>query len=151
MSVVRTHHGLPVCFSTHFFQDRWPSGPRQRLAKPWSRKRPAGSNPARSAIFFDIRIPGRLAQRQSTVLIRRVSVVRPHGRLPVFGVCFRGGVAQPGEQLLCKQKVAGSIPVTSTIFSLVSSRGLGHRPFTAGTRVRIPHRAPSGVEIQRKL
>lgn len=59
------------------FQDRWPRGPRQRRAKPWSRKRPAGSNPARSATFL-----GRLAQRQSTVLIRRGSVVRSHGWLP---------------------------------------------------------------------
>ena len=29
-------------------------------------------------------------------------------------ICF-GGVAQLGERLLCKQNVAGSIPVTSTI------------------------------------
>ena len=63
--------------STTVFQDRWPRGPRQRRAKPWSCKRPAGSNPARSATF-----PGRLAQRQSTVLIRRGSVVRSHGWLP---------------------------------------------------------------------
>lgn len=34
--------------------DRWPRGPRRRLAKPWSRKRPAGSNPARSASFTGV-------------------------------------------------------------------------------------------------
>ena len=40
---VRVAPGAPI-------KERWPSGPRQRLAKPWSRRpRPAGSNPARSA------------------------------------------------------------------------------------------------------
>ena len=52
-----------------------------------------------------------------------------------------GGIAQLGERLHGMQEVSGSIPLTSTrkICSTTSpsSRGLGHRPFTAITRVRI--------------
>jgi hypothetical protein len=40
---------------------------------------------------------------------------------PNDGVCFVsllcGGIAQLGEHLICIQKVAGSIPVASTIFA----------------------------------
>ena len=36
---------------TGLVEGRWPRGPRQRLAKPWSLSRPVGSNPTRSAIF----------------------------------------------------------------------------------------------------
>jgi hypothetical protein len=38
----------------------------------------------------------------------------------VYTVENRGRVAQLGEHLLCKQGVAGSIPVTSTNFSLIT-------------------------------
>ena len=60
-----------------------------------------------------------------------------------------GGIAQLGERLHGMQEVSGSIPLTSTrrkslllyTWSL-SSRGLGHRPFTAVTGVRIPVGTP---------
>jgi len=51
-----------------------------------------------------------------------------------------GGIAQLGERLHGMQEVSGSIPLTSTkaqSFRSPSSRGLGHRPFTAVTPVRI--------------
>ena len=49
------------------------------------------------------------------------------GLLPVpfslllYGFKITGGVAQLGEQVLCKHQVAGSIPVTSTKFQLRGS------------------------------
>ena len=55
-----------------------------------------------------------------------------------------GALAQLGERNTGSVEVNGSIPLGSTRFSkrivLVSpsSRGLGHRPFTAVTGVRIP-------------
>ena len=58
-----------------------------------------------------------------------------------------GGIAQLGERLHGMQEVSGSIPLTSTKESSSlplspSSRGLGHRPFTAITGVRIPVGTP---------
>ena len=56
-----------------------------------------------------------------------------------------GGIAQLGERLHGMQEVSGSIPLTSTKQSCIgspSSRGLGHRPFTAITGVRIPVGTP---------
>ena len=41
------------------------------------------------------------------------------------------------------QEVSGSIPLTSTRKRTPSSRGLGHRPFTAVTGVRIPVGSPN--------
>ena len=52
-----------------------------------------------------------------------------------------GAIAQLGERLHGMQEVGGSIPPSSTILS-PSSRGLGHRPFTAVTGVRIPLGTP---------
>src|SRR6516225_9078510 len=68
-----------------------------------------------------------------------------------------GGIAQLGERLHGMQEVSGSIPLTSTnrlagcqqrvvenedrILTL-SSRGLGHDPFTVVTGVRIPVGSP---------
>ena len=40
------------------------------------------------------------------------------------------------------QEVSGSIPLTSTKYWSLSSRGLGHNPFTVGTGVRIPLGTP---------
>ena len=64
-----------------------------------------------------------------------------------------GGIAQLGERLHGMQEVIGSIPFTSTNVSNVSketvqvmtlsSRGLGHHPFTVSTGVRIPVGSPS--------
>ncbi len=57
-----------------------------------------------------------------------------------------------GERLHGMQEVSGSIPLTSTIkvcnesvvqVLTLSSRGLGHHPFTVGTGVRIPVGSPS--------
>ena len=62
-----------------------------------------------------------------------------------------GGIAQLGERLHGMQEVSGSIPLTSTknedvvqfaVPKSPSSRGLGHRPFTAITGVRIPVGTP---------
>ena len=55
-----------------------------------------------------------------------------------------GAIAQLGERLHGMQEVGGSIPPSSTIFRSASpsSRGLGHRPFTAVTGVRIPLGTP---------
>ena len=51
-----------------------------------------------------------------------------------------GGVAQLGERLLCKQDVAGSIPVTSTIFcGLVQGTFRSHKPIGV---VRFHHPQP---------
>ena len=63
-----------------------------------------------------------------------------------------GGIAQLGERLHGMQEVSGSIPLTSTkeIRSL-SSRGLGHRPFTAATGVRIPVGTPSCIKAAREV
>ena len=64
---------------------------------------------------------------------------------------FRGGIAQLGERLHGMQEVIGSIPFTSTTdrFSglTLSSRGLGHHPFTVATGVRIPVGSPSFVAL----
>jgi hypothetical protein len=59
-----------------------------------------------------------------------------------------GAIAQLGEHLHGMQGVSGSIPLSSTkkaincCFLSPSSRGLGHRPFTAATWVRIPLGTP---------
>ena len=54
-----------------------------------------------------------------------------------------GGLAQLGERLHGMQEVSGSIPLSSTKFlGSLSSRGLGHDPFTVGTGVRIPVGTP---------
>ena len=68
-----------------------------------------------------------------------------------------GGIAQLGERLHGMQEVIGSIPFTSTNVSNVSketvqvmtlsSRGLGHHPFTVSTGVRIPVGSPSFVAL----
>ncbi len=52
-----------------------------------------------------------------------------------------GAIAQLVERLHGMQEAVGSIPTSSTIKSL-SSRGLGHCPFTAATGVRIPVGTP---------
>jgi hypothetical protein len=75
-----------------------------------------------------------------------------------------GGIAQLGERLHGMQEVSGSIPLTSTknveklrkkqqvsketvqVLTL-SSRGLGHHPFTVSTGVRIPVGSPSFVAL----
>ena len=45
-----------------------------------------------------------------------------------------GGLAQPGERLICIQEVAGSIPVSSTIRSLrLSVRTRGFHPRKRGS------------------
>ena len=54
----------------------------------------------------------------------------------------RGGIAQLVERLHGMQEVSGSNPLISTTMS-PSSRGLGHRPFTAATGVRIPLGMPA--------
>ena len=54
-----------------------------------------------------------------------------------------GAIAQLGERLHGMQEVSGSIPLTSTNRKSPSSRGLGHRPFTAVTGVRIPVGTPA--------
>ena len=60
-----------------------------------------------------------------------------------------GGIAQLGERLHGMQEVSGSIPLTSTKSQkfvqglTLSSRGLGHHPFTVSTGVRIPVGSPS--------
>jgi hypothetical protein len=66
-----------------------------------------------------------------------------------------GGIAQLGERLHGMQEVSGSIPLTSTSFidptRSPSSRGLGHRPFTAVTGVRIPVGTPAQhVQLDRR-
>ena len=60
-----------------------------------------------------------------------------------------GAIAQLGERDNGIVEVIGSIPIGSTIFNVLvkvsaspSSRGLGHRPFTAVTGVRIPLGTP---------
>ena len=69
----------------------------------------------------------------------------------------KGGIAQLGERLHGMQEVSGSIPLTSTkcrndskesvqVMTL-SSRGLGHHPFTVSTGVRIPVGSPSFVAL----
>ena len=79
-----------------------------------------------------------------------------------------GGIAQLGERLHGMQEVSGSIPLTSTnrlagcqqrvveeedkILTL-SSRGLGHDPFTVVTGVRIPVGSPAkaGTSCRQRL
>ena len=61
--------------------------------------------------------------RGSSAVERRSHTPEVAGSIPAPASSIRrffGGVAQLGERLLCKQDVAGSIPVTST--SLVCSR-----------------------------
>src|SRR6186713_2974919 len=76
-----------------------------------------------------------LRQSFETRASARVSFKREQ-RIP------RGGIAQLGERLHGMQEVSGSIPLTSTRHPLVgqsvqvttlSSRGLGHHPFTVST------------------
>ncbi len=53
-----------------------------------------------------------------------------------------GAIAQLGERNTGSVEVSGSIPLSSTkhrsMFASPSSSGLGHRPFTAVTGVRVP-------------
>ncbi len=75
-----------------------------------------------------------------------------------------GAIAQLGERLHGMQEVGGSIPPSSTkllytrqnLFCITtvhlqspSSRGLGHRPFTAVTGVRIPLGTPFNVTARK--
>jgi hypothetical protein len=66
-------------------------------------------------------------------------------RVPVL---VNGAIAQLGERLHGMQEVGGSIPPGSTnnkfVYDLRPHRlvGLGHRPFTAATGVRIPLGTP---------
>ncbi len=55
-----------------------------------------------------------------------------------------GAIAQLGERYNGIVEVGGSIPPGSTkvLYASPSSRGLGHRPFTAATGVRIPLGTP---------
>ena len=59
-----------------------------------------------------------------------------------FTLSKSGGLAQLGERLHGMQEVSGSIPLSSTRSRSLSSRGLGHDPFTVGTGVRIPVGTP---------
>ena len=72
-----------------------------------------------------------------------------------IGIILRsvGGIAQLGERLHGMQEVIGSIPFTSTnriCSKSPSSRGLGHRPFTAITRVRISVGTPDNRKAARE-
>ena len=64
----------------------------------------------------------------------------------------KGGIAQLGERLHGMQEVSGSIPLTSTKSQkfvqglTLSSRGLGHHPFTVSTGVRIPVGSPDSSQ-----
>ena len=60
----------------------------------------------------------------------------------IFSTSPLGGLAQLGERLHGMQEVSGSIPLSSTKTMSLSSRGLGHDPFTVGTGVRIPVGTP---------
>ena len=69
----------------------------------------------------------------------------------ITGCC--GAIAQLGERLHGMQEVSGSIPLSSTTIltrhaSSPSSRGLGHRPFTAVTRVRISLGTPINQAVK---
>lgn len=65
-----------------------------------------GSNPARPAIYTYL---------CSSVVEHRVDNAVAGGSFPPTGTKkINGAVAQLGERLLCKQNVAGSIPVSST-------------------------------------
>ncbi len=60
---------------------------------------------------------------------------------------YQGAIAQLGERNTGSVEVGGSIPPGSTnnrnvLFPSPSSRGLGHRPFTAVTGVRLPLGTP---------
>ena len=55
---------------------------------------------------------------------------------------FCGAVAQLGERVNGIHEVVGSIPSGSTKFCPHRLVGLGHRPFTAATGVRIPLGTP---------
>ena len=75
------------------------------------------------------------------VLRQSIPNKKLHPRGSLLG--FYGGLAQLGERLHGMQEVSGSIPLSSTKFlGSLSSRGLGHDPFTVGTGVRIPVGTP---------
>ena len=57
-------------------------------------------------------------------------------------LCMCGPIAQSVEQLAFNQWVAGSSPARLIDPTSRSSRGPGHRPFTAATRVRFPYGTP---------
>ena len=59
-----------------------------------------------------------------------------------------GGLAQLGERLHGMQEVSGSIPLSSTRSRSLSSRCLGHDPFTVGTGVRIPVGTPISKPVR---
>ncbi len=94
---------------------------------------------ARVLVFFAPSLAGHCEKRRARWL--RDSSSR------VITVSYaRGAIAQLGERLHGMQEVGGSIPPGSTtrqIPTSPSSRGLGHRPFTAVTGVRIPLGTPS--------
>jgi hypothetical protein len=149
--------------------EHWPRGPRQRLAKPWSRKRLVRSNRTCSATFpwgcsstgrapalqaggcrFDAdRLHHRFVRSVSSVAralpcLGRLSGIRlPHGA-PLFAE-----VAHQVEQLIEDQRVEGSSPSFGTI---ITGR-LAERPIAPGlnpgieasprSRVRIPRLPPS--------
>jgi hypothetical protein len=76
--------------------------------------RVAGSTPASSA-NLDLRFPGSTTpdQRWEDANASREDAAR-HGCASI-GPALYGGIAQLEEHLPCKQGVAGSTPVTSTI------------------------------------
>ena len=57
-------------------------------------------------------VRSRVAQWQSTVLIRRGSVDRSHPRVPVFNLLL--GVAQQAARVFREHEAAGSRPATET-------------------------------------
>ena len=86
----------------------------------------------------------RAGQNRNFQLIAKKGFTSPMD-VSIMRSSLDGGIAQLGERLHGMQEVSGSIPLTSTNKSNTgspSSRGLGHRPFTAITGVRIPVGTP---------
>ena len=74
----------------------------------------------------------------------------PPRRAAGSGPPAKGGVAQLGEHLLCKQGVIGSIPFTSTIYAGVRSEGtVGVLASALGRRYRLFFNKWEEVKVHR--
>ena len=95
---------------------------------------------------------GDFAKAEIAISLEMVSLVSRFGFKVLYCcICYErwhnatgwyGAIAQLGERNTGSVEVSGSIPLSSTKRRLMyvspSSSGLGHRPFTAVTGVRVP-------------
>ena len=108
-------------------------------ARPFRERKVGGSNPLTPTI---------LKQVHSSAAERRSYTARLREFESLWTYQKHGRLAQSGEHLLCKQRVAGSIPAVSTILHLgVAQHGQSPRPGTGKPQVQILPPRPFCVRL----